>query len=150
MGQGKSERRKYLTMPTSPSQRLAPLEVVNAVATYRPRGDYSLVEAVELVSNAIAYCRDGGIAKLMIDGTGLIGISIPTLVDRFLMVEEWAQESGGTVVVVLVTLPEYIHPERFGVKVAAHFGLACDVYTSEEAAWKWLQEIDAGTYRTGE
>lgn len=137
-------------MPIRPSQRLAPLDVVDGVATYRPRGDYSLVEAVELVSNAIACCRDGGVAKLLIDGTEVTGVSIPTLVDRFLMIEEWAQESGGTVVVVLVALPEYIHPEKFGVKVAAHLGLVCDVYTSEEAAWKWLQEIDVGAFAGGE
>jgi hypothetical protein len=133
-------------MPTRLSQRVAPLEVANGVATYRPRGEYSLVEAVELVSNAIANCRDGGVAKLLIDGTEITGVSIPTLVDRFLMVEEWAQESGGTVVVVLVAPPAYIHPEKFGIKVAAHLGLVCDVYTSEEAAWTWLQEIDAGTF----
>ena len=137
-------------MPTRPSQRLASLEVVKGVAAYRPRGDYSLVEAVELVSNAIAYCRDGGVTKLLIDVTKITGVSIPTLVDRFLMVEEWAQESGGTVAVVLVALPEYIHPEKFGVKVAAHLGLVCDVHTSEEAAWKWLREIDANTFGNGE
>jgi hypothetical protein len=39
-----------------------------------------------------------------------------------------------------VALPEYIHPEKFGVKVALDFGLVCDVYASEDAAWTWLRD----------
>jgi len=131
-------------MSTDPSRVPAPLEVVNGVATYRPLGSYSLVDTVALISSAIAYCRDKGIAKLLVDGTAITGVSIPTLVDRFLMVEEWAHQGNGIVVVVLVAPPEYIHPEKFGIKVALHFGLVCDVYTSEEAAWKWLQHAEPG------
>jgi hypothetical protein len=119
-----------------------PVEVVDGVACYRPRGSYSIVEAVALVSSAIAYCRDRGVTRLLIDGTGIIGAAIPTLVDRFLMVEEWAHQSDGIVVVALVASPEYIHPEKFGVKVALDFGLVCDVYTLEDAAWKWLREVE--------
>jgi len=54
------------------------------------------------------------------------------------MVEDWAQEAKSMVVVVLVAHPEYIHPEKFGVKVAADFGLTLDVYTSEASALQWL------------
>ena len=75
---------------------------------------------------------------LLVDATGLVDLPIPSLVDRFLMVEDWAQESKGTVAVALVAPPEYIHPRKFGVKVALQFGLICDVYTSEEAATAWL------------
>ena len=105
---------------------------------YTVRGRFSLVEAVGLVSRAISNCRKQSVNKLLIDVTGLVDLPIPTLVDRFLMVEDWAQEAKGTVTVVLVAPPEYIHPRKFGVKVALHFGLICDVYTSEEAASKWL------------
>jgi hypothetical protein len=118
------------------------LEIVDGVASFRPHGTYTLVEAVALVSSAIAYCRDRGVPRLLIDGTALTGLSIPTLVDRFLMVEEWAHQADGVVVVALVTLPKYIHPEKFGVKLALDFGLVADVYSSEEAAWKWLREVD--------
>ena len=70
--------------------------------------------------------------------TGLTGVPIPSLVDRFLMIEDWAQEAKGMVLVVLVVNAEYVHPERFGVKVAADFNLVADVYTSETDAFKWL------------
>lgn len=118
-----------------PAERL---EVVDGIARFRPRGECSLVEAVDLISRAIGYCRTLSIGKLLVNGTGLVGIPVPTLVDRFLMVEEWAQRAQGFVIVVLVVDAKYIHPQKFGVKVAADFGLMCDVYDSELHAFSWL------------
>jgi hypothetical protein len=122
-------------MPT-----IEPMDIRNGLCIYRPRGKYSLVEAVDLVSAAIGYCRAKSVKSLLFDVRGLDGLPIPTLVDRFLMVEEWAQRAEGTVAVAMVAQHEYIHPHKFGVTVALHFGLICDVYTSEEAALKWLSE----------
>ena len=85
-----------------------PLDIRNGLCIYRPRGKYSLVEAVNLVSAAIAYCRAKGAKSVLIDATGFEGLPIPTLVDRFLMVEDWAQHAEGTVVVALVAQHEYI------------------------------------------
>jgi hypothetical protein len=126
------------------------LENSNGLWTYRPRGKHSLVEAVALVSSAISCCRESGVTKLLIDVTDLTDLSIPTLVDRFLMVEEWAQLANGTVVVAIVAPPEHIHPDKFGMKVALHFGLICDVYTSVEDASKWLLESATHANRNGE
>ena len=117
------------------------LEVKEGICRFRPRGECSLVQAVDLINRAIAYCRDQQVAKLLVNGTDLVGVSVPSLVDRFLMVEEWAQEAKGMVVVVLVAHAEHIHPEKFGVKVAADFGLTLDVYTSETDALKWLFSV---------
>jgi hypothetical protein len=113
-------------------------EVRDGVCTSRPRGEASLVEAVELVRKAIDDCRRRSIVKLLFDAKGLIGIPIPSLVDRFLAVEEWAHAANGMVLVVLVVHPEYIHPEKFGVKVAAHLGLTANVFDSEDQAQAWL------------
>jgi hypothetical protein len=114
------------------------VEVGGGICQLRMSGECTLPDAVELITDEIAYCRDRGVAKLLVEATGLIGVSIPSLVDRFLIAEEWAQEAEGMVVVVLVVEPEYIHAERFGVRVAADFGLMLDVYTSEAEAMKWL------------
>lgn len=114
------------------------LEVMDGVCRFRPRGECALVEAVDLISRAIAYCRRRGVSRLLVNATGLVGLPIPSLVDRFLMVEMWAEESSGLVAVVLVVQAEYIHPQKFGVQVAADFGLVADVHTSETAAFKWL------------
>ena len=117
------------------------MEVIGGICRFRPRGECSLVEAVDLINRAIAYCRDQHIARLLVNGTGLVGVPIPSLVDRFLMVEEWAQEAKSMVVVVLVVHAEYIHPEKFGVMVAADFGLTSDIYSSEEDALEWLLSV---------
>lgn len=122
-------------MPT-----IEPLEIRDGLCIYRPSGKYSLVDAVDLVSAAIAYCRAHGADSLLLDATGFEDLPIPTLVDRFLMVEDWAQRAEGTVVVALVVSREYIHPQKFGVQVALHFGLICDVYTSEDEASMWLAD----------
>ena len=119
-----------------------------SLCIYRPRGKYSLVEAVDLISAAIAYCRAQGAKSMLVDATGLTELPIPTLVDRFLMVEDWAQQAEGTVVVAMVAPLKYIHPQKFGVEVALHFGLICDVYTSEEEALKWLSETATQAIRS--
>ena len=120
-------------MPTTQT-----LQDQTRIRTYRPQGTCTLVEAVDLISAAIAYCRGEGATLLLVDVTGLNGVPIATLVDRFLMVEEWAQRAEGTLAVAMVAPGAFIHPEKFGVQVATHFGLVCDVYPTEEAALKWL------------
>ena len=119
-------------------QKLDAIEYSDGVCQYRPRGRHSLVEAVDLISRAIAHCRDRGVSRLLIDASGFEDLPIPSLVDRFLMVEDWAQAAQGTLVAALVVPDQYIHPGRFGVKVAKSFGLVCEVYTTETAAMKWL------------
>ena len=108
------------------------------------------MEAVALVSSVISYCRERGVSRLLIDVTGLTDLPLPTLVDRFLMVEEWAQVANGTIVVAMVAPSEYMHPHKFGVKVALHFGLICDIFSSEDEASKWLRESATDAGRIGE
>lgn len=114
----------------------------DGVCELRPRGDCTLLEAVEMISQALAHCRNRSIARLMVDGTGLTGVPIPSLVDRFLMAEEWAAVSEGMVVAVLVVEPKYIHPQKFGVTVARDHGLIMDVYPDEDEAMRWLRSVD--------
>jgi hypothetical protein len=60
------------------------------------------------------------------------------LVDRFLMVEDWARAAKGMTTVALVVHAEYIPPQKFGIRVAADLGLNSDVFTSEADAIAWL------------
>lgn len=127
-------------------QKIQPFEMRDGMCIYRLRGKLSLVEAVDLISRAIAECRRSGAPRLLVDVTGVEELPVPTLVDRFLMVEDWAQAAKSMVVVAMVTHSRYIHPRKFGVTVAAHLGLTCDVFTSRDAASKWLRgaEVSAG------
>lgn len=131
-------------MPT-----LESLQFHHGLGTFRPRGRYSLVDAVDLVSNAITHCRKRNVSMLLVDATGFVDLPIPTLVDRFLMVEDWAHEAKGTVIVAMVAPVDYIHPRKFGVKVALEFGLICDVYSSEEAS-TWLSETSRNGTRSSQ
>ena len=114
------------------------LETRDGICRLHPRGESSLVETVNLISCAIASCRNRTIAKLLVNVTALAGVSVPSIVDRFLMMEEWAQESKGMVLVALVVQPELVHPQKFGVEVAEHFGLTAQVFTSDTEALDWL------------
>jgi hypothetical protein len=119
------------------------LTIQDGICEYHPWGPCSLVESVDHISLAIAICRERGVTKLLVNATRLVGMSIPTLVDRFLAAEEWAIKAQGLVVVALVIPIEYIHPTKFGVKVAADFGLIADVHTSEPDARRWIMRVDA-------
>lgn len=116
-------------------------EMHAGACTFRPRGPSTLVEAVDFVAECVAYCRRRALGRLMIVCTGLEGVPVPSLVDRFLAVEEWARAASGMVAVVLVVHEYIIHPEKFGVKVAADFGLTCEVFADEGAAAEWLEQF---------
>jgi hypothetical protein len=118
------------------------VEESRGICRFRFRGECDLVEATELVRKALAYCRTRNIPKILIDGRDLTGLPIPSLIDRFLMVDEWAQEAGGVIVMVLVVQPQYIHPDKFGVKVAADLGLRANVFPDEAEAFVWLSRIE--------
>lgn len=121
----------------------------DGIGTYRPRGRRTLVEAVDLVSTAIAHCREHSVRLLLVDVTGLEELPIPSLLDRFLMVEDWAAQANGMVAIAMVARPEYIHPRKFGVTVARHLGLACDIHDSEREACAWLSGMAGDPDRGG-
>jgi len=119
------------------------VEESEGICRFRFRGECDLVEATELIRKALAYCRARNIPKLLVDGRGLTGLPIPSLIDRFLMVDEWAQEAGGVIVMVLVVQPQYIHSEKFGVKVAEDLGFRANVFPDEAEAFVWLSRMKA-------
>jgi hypothetical protein len=134
----------------NPMKMAEHLEIKEGICEFRPRGESTLVEAVTHITFAIAYCRQRKIDRLLVDATGFEGIPIPTLVDRFLMVEEWAEVAEGLVVGAMVVHSEYIHPEKFGVQVAADFGLEINVFTSEDDAFEWLAMPRDQRHRVGD
>ena len=118
------------------------LSVVGDVCLYSPRGKVSLVEAVELVTVAITGCRVRSVRKLLVDTSGLFGFANPSFADRYWMVQDWAHAADGELILALVTLPDYIHPGKFGVKAAADAGLKGDVFPTVAEAVAWLAAND--------
>jgi hypothetical protein len=95
------------------------LEVTESHCRFLHPNTVSMVESVELMTRAIAFCRDQKITKLLVDACELTQLTPPTLVDRFLMVEDWAQAANGMVIVAMVWPPKLTHPQKFGIRVAA-------------------------------
>ena len=105
---------------------------------YCPLGPYTLVEAVELVTHAIAWCHEHKMPRLLADVTRIYGFPVPTLIDRFWMVQDWAQAGGSTVTVSMVVHAHYIDPGKFGIRAARDAGLHCDVFPVHDDAIAWL------------
>ncbi|HEY1458791.1 MAG TPA: hypothetical protein VGH59_01900 [Casimicrobiaceae bacterium] len=114
------------------------LDLVDSHGHYHPQGEVSLTEGVELVTQAIVFCRDSRIPRLLVDLTLLTGYAAPTLDDRYWMAQDWAAAAKGTLVLALVAHAEQIHPGKFGVTVANDAGLKSDVFTSPAEALQWL------------
>lgn len=120
---------------------------VDGLATFRPVGNHTLVSIVEAINRAIAQCRELRICRLLVVTHKVTGVSPPTLVDRFIAVEDWAHVAKGQVVVGLAISATNIHPQKFGVKVAASFGLTLDAFATEAEAVEWLSGYDSNGRR---
>ena len=116
--------------------------LVEGIACFRPVGKHTLVSIVDAVNHAIAQCRELRIGRLLVVTHKVTGVSPPTLIDRFLAVEDWAHAAKGQVVIGFAMSAVHIHPQKFGVKVAASFGLTIDVFESEAEALAWLADYD--------
>lgn len=109
---------------------------------YRPVGHVSLLQAIDLIGAAIAFCREQQVPRLLVDTTKLTGFGTPTIFDRFELAERWARAADGSVKVVVVARPEIMDPNRFGVTVARNRGFWAQVFTSESEAQNWLLDPD--------
>jgi CheY-like chemotaxis protein len=109
---------------------------------YRPAGSVSFDQAVALVRAAIAAAHGHQVRGLLVNTIALTGFLTPDTFERFLMAVEWAEEARGGVHLALVARPEMIHPQKFGVLVAANRGLMSNVFTTEVEARSWLAAWD--------
>ena len=107
-------------------------------AVFRPSGQVSLDQAVQLITSAITFAQEQRIRKLLVITTGLTGFVPPDTTDRSRFAKEWAYAARGAVRIAVVARPEMIDPQKFGVTVAANHGLTADVFASETEAVSWL------------
>jgi len=105
---------------------------------YRPEGFMSFDQAVALIRAAIAAARRNQVRDLLVDTTALTGFPSPDTFERFLAAVEWAEEASAGVRLAMVARAEMIHPQKFGVIVAANKGLVSNIFTTEVEARAWL------------
>jgi hypothetical protein len=113
---------------SKPGAQLEYFEIVAGHSIFRPSGQMSLDQAVQLVTSAITFAREQHIRKIMVVTTGLTGFKPLDLVTRYFFIHEWARAAASRVCVAVVAKPELIDPQKFGVKVAANAGLISDVF----------------------
>ena len=116
-------------------------EIVDNRAYFRPTGILSLDGAVALVDEAIACSRSKRVRQLLTNLLGVDGFPIPTIVERYLFIENWASLAGGALQLAMVVAAKHIDRNKFGVVVAANRGLLSDVFAAEADAVAWLDKV---------
>jgi hypothetical protein len=125
-------------MSTKPMSELQYFEVVGNHAEYRPMGQVSQQQMVQMVAAAIAFAREQSVKRLLVVTSSLTGFKSPGIGSRYFFLNEWAMASRANVRVAIVPSPEMIDPEKFGVTVAANAGFDSNVFASEVDALVWL------------
>ena len=114
------------------------LEVIGHCAYFRPTGQLTLEEAIELLDQTIAHVRDQQIPKLLFNARGLLGFRSPSLPERYFAARQFANTSQSRVQLAVVIQVEFIDPEKFGITVARNSGMNADVFAQEPEALAWL------------
>lgn len=116
----------------------ASFEVVGAVARFRMTGTQVLEDGVRQIAEAIVRTKESGLDKLLVDIRHITGVEPPGVAARLWLMGEWARAGRSSVRVALVTRPEFIDPDRFGIAAGLNAGFSSNVFESESSALDWL------------
>lgn len=117
----------------------ASFEVVGQIAFFRLTGEHVLEDGVHQITDAIGRTKQRGLDKLLVDITTITGVDPPTVDARYWLVEEWAQAGRASVRLALVTRPEFISADRFGVVFGMNRGFISNVFETQVRALDWLR-----------
>ena len=116
-------------------------EMIEDYGVFRPCGEVSLEEGVQLITSAIAFAREQQIMKLLVDITGFSGFGAPNLAARYFFTREWACAAQGRVCVAMITTPKLRDPQKIEAAVAENAGLRGKGFLSEQEAVAWLKSV---------
>lgn len=112
--------------------------VVGDRVELRTVGPLSIEQAQSMISRAVEETGRLGLRKLLVLAAEIELPALPTTLDRYNAVVEWARVGGGTVRIAVVTRAEIMDPGRFDVQLASALGSQLFVCTSEADAVAWL------------
>jgi len=122
-----------------PTESIA-FDFIDDIAVFRIVGEFTLPVGIELIRKGIAQAREQRISRLMVVVTETAGYGVPSLSMRLSMMRQWADAAGGTIRLVMVCRPEFIDPHKFGITMAANFGMVANVFETEGEALNWLRQ----------
>lgn len=102
-------------------------------------GKYAFADAVVKVDDVIAWCRENGHARLLVDIRELTGFPPPNTIQRFEFATRWAESAAGRVAISFLAPPGLIDTDKIGITMANNRGLRSDVFTDEADAIAWLK-----------
>ncbi|MGH8184474.1 MAG: hypothetical protein ACREPH_12525 [Rhodanobacteraceae bacterium] len=101
-------------------------------------GQQQLQDGVHRIADAITRTKVAGLDKLLVDIRCITGVEPPSVDARLWLMGEWARAGRGSVRVAMVTRPEFIEPDRFGIAAGLNAGFSSNVFESEDRALDWL------------
>ncbi|MBS0195092.1 MAG: hypothetical protein JSR34_12720 [Proteobacteria bacterium] len=113
---------------------------IDDIAVVRLAGAMSGQHAIHWVGECLAWARQRRYRRLMVVLTDATGFAAPSLALRVEMIREWAGAAAHEVAVAMVCRPEFIDPQKFGIAVAAGFGMVANVFSDADEALAWLRE----------
>jgi hypothetical protein len=113
-------------------------EQVGTRGFYRPAGEVSFEQAVDMVADAMRHARGLGLVDLLANTTQLTGFGPPSVFARYAMATKWAENTGSILRVALVAPAEIVDPQKIGVLMMQNRGGNGDVFTNEPDALAWL------------
>ena len=119
-------------------------EVMEDYSRYRLTGHGPLLEAASKVIEIIAFAREQGVRKLLIDTTHWTGHSSPDTLERYSVAGEFAKAASSAIKLAMVVRPEMMDPDKFEVTVARNRGMKGNVFDSEKDALSWLLDAPVG------
>jgi hypothetical protein len=124
-------------------------EQVGSRGFYRPVGEVSFEQAVDLVAQAMRHARSLGLVDLLANTTRLTGFPPPSVFARYAMATKWAENTGSMLRVAMVARAEVVDPQKIGVLMMQNRGGNGDVFTNETDALAWLDSRLAPGQRPG-
>ncbi|TAN04799.1 MAG: hypothetical protein EPN36_07080 [Rhodanobacteraceae bacterium] len=116
----------------------ASFDVIEGVARFRLTGEQVLESGVRQIADAIVRTKQAGLDKLLVDIRHITGVQPPSVTTRLWLMGEWARAGRGSVRVAMVTRPEFIDPDRFGIAAGLNAGFSSNVFEAEDRALDWL------------
>src|SRR5687767_4193921 len=98
-------------------------------AIYRPSGTFTFDDAVNRIDEALEFCREHDIPKIMVNILDVTGFPPPNVIQRYVFACKWAQTAQGQVTLAMVAPEQLIDPEKIGVTMAENRGLTTEVFT---------------------